>query len=136
VTCEAAAEGLVLVKRGYFPAVRELMALLEEQGLGAEMEKIPPARAEDRQQASWNLYVPEADLERAVEFLRADFSHLLQDPGAAAAAARGDAEIDLDAGGEVDCPACGQRFVLGAAAECPECGLSLAVPGAAGETKG
>jgi hypothetical protein len=128
VTCEAEAEGLKLLIRQYFAPVREMMTLLEEQGLSPEMEKVPPSRPEEKAQPLWNLYAPEAEVERAVEFLRADWAHLLEDPDALAAARRGQAGIDLEAGGEVDCPACGHRFVLGAGAECPECGLSLGIP--------
>ena len=37
--------------------------------------------------------------------------------------------IDVDAGGEVTCPACGHVFTLAAGrAECPECGLGLGAP--------
>jgi DNA-directed RNA polymerase subunit RPC12/RpoP len=54
---------------------------------------------------------------------------MLADPDAAAAAARGQEGIDLDAGGEVACPACGHRFPLSKEhAECPECGLGLGAP--------
>jgi hypothetical protein len=42
VTCAATAEGLKLVSRNGYAQVREMMTLLEEQGLGAEMEKVPP----------------------------------------------------------------------------------------------
>ncbi len=129
VTCEADAEGLKLLTRSGFASVREMMTLLEQQGLGPEMEKVPPARPEDAVHPLWNLYVPEAEVPRAVEFLRKDWSELLERPDAAAAAARGQQGIDLDAGGEVTCPACGHSFtVSGGEAECPECGLGLGVP--------
>ncbi len=129
VTCRAQGDDLVVLSRSGYASVREMMALLEEQGLGAEMEKVPAARPEERHQPLWNLYVPEAELRRALDFLSKDWADLLRDPDAAAAAARGQAGIDLDAGGEVECPACGHRFAATAsAAECPECGLSLGVP--------
>jgi hypothetical protein len=129
VTCEAGAEGLKLVTRSGFASVREMMTLLEEQGLGAEMEKVPAARPEEQHHPLWNLYVPEAEVPRAVEYLKKDWADLLGDPTAAEAAARGQAGIDLDAGGEVECPACGQRFAASASsAECPGCGLSLGAP--------
>jgi DNA-directed RNA polymerase subunit RPC12/RpoP len=106
-----------------------MMALLEEQGLGAEMEKVPPGRPEEQHHPLWNLYVPEAEVPKAAAFLGKDWADLLGDPDAAAAAARGQAGIDLDAGGEVECPACGHRFAPAtASAECPECGLSLGAP--------
>jgi DNA-directed RNA polymerase subunit RPC12/RpoP len=42
------------------------------------------------------------------------------------------AGVDLDKGGEIECPACGHKFVIDPRkAECPECGLGL---GAAGES--
>ena len=48
---------------------------------------------------------------------------------ALAAAARGLKGVDLDAGGEIDCPACGHRFAASAEQpECPDCGLSLGAP--------
>jgi hypothetical protein len=136
VTCAARAEGLGLLLRNAYPQVRELHALLEEQGLAAEMEKVPGTTPQERHHPKWNLYVPEAELEAARAFLGRDWAGLLDDAGALAAAARGAAGVDLDQGGEIDCPACGHRYAASAAAaECPECGLSLGVPGepAAGE---
>jgi hypothetical protein len=129
VTCAAEAEGLVQLTRSGFAPVREVMGLLEEEGLAPEMEKVPPGRPEEAHHPLWNLYVPRDQAEAAQAFLRRDWSGLLDDPDAAAAAARGLAGIDLDAGGEVECPACGHRFgAEGAAVECPECGLALGAP--------
>ena len=137
VTCEAEAEGMKLVIRSGYASVREMMGLLEGVGLGAEMEKVPPARPEERAHPLWNLYVPDDEVPRALEFLRRDWAELLRDPDAAAAAARGQEGIDVDAGGEVTCPACGHRFVLPAdAAECPECGLALGAPANAAPDEG
>jgi hypothetical protein len=129
VTCEAEEEGLALVTRSGYASVREMMSLLEVEGLGPEMEKVPPARPEERAHPLWNLYVPGDAVPRALEFLRKDWAELLGDPEAAAAAERGTRDIDLDAGGEIECPACGHRFLASAAhAECPDCGLGLGAP--------
>jgi hypothetical protein len=130
VTCEAEAEGLKVVTRSGYASVREMMSLLEGAGLGPEMEKVPPLRPEEKAHPLWNLYVPEDEVPRAVEFLKKDWSELLGDPAAAEAAARGQEGIDVDAGGQVTCPACGHVFALpaGAEAECPECGLGLGAP--------
>jgi hypothetical protein len=134
VTCAARAEGLVLLARNAYAQVRELLTLLEEQGLGAEMERVPPATPQERHHPRWNLYVPEAEQEAARTFLGRDWQGLLDDPAARAAAARGAAGIDLDRGGEIECPACGHRFAsAGAASECPECGLALGAPAEGGE---
>ena len=128
VTCDADAEGLKVLTRSGYTEVREMMTLLEDQDLGPEMEKVPPGKPEEKVRPLWNLYVPAEEVGRAVELLKKDWAALLADPTAAAAAARGQEGIDLDAGGEVTCPACGHRFVLqGADAECPECGLGLGV---------
>ncbi len=130
VTCVAKGEGLGLLLRNAYPQVRELQALLEEQGLSAEMEKVPGTTPQERHHPRWNLYVPEAELEAARVFLGRDWAALLDDAGAREAAARGAAGVDLDQGGEIACPACGHRFAASATgAECPECGLSLGVPG-------
>lgn len=130
VTCDAEGEGLALVTRSGYASVREMMSLLEVQGLKPEMEKVPPARPEERAHPLWNLYVPREEVPLAGEFLRKDWAELLGDPAAVAAAARGQAGVDLDAGGEVTCPACGHVFAVSAAgaAECPECGLALGAP--------
>jgi DNA-directed RNA polymerase subunit RPC12/RpoP len=139
VTCEAAAEGLAVLTRSGYASVREVMSLLEAEGLAPEMEKVPPGRPEEAHHPLWNLYVPRDELERAQAFLRRDWAGLLEDPDAAAAAARGAEGIDLDAGGEITCPACGHRFAVQGAAEveCPECGLGLGAPGdAAPDEKG
>ncbi len=128
VTCAAEAEGLKNVRRGAFAQVRELMTLLEEQGIGAEMEQVPATTKEERHHPRWNLYVPVEELEKAAEWLQRDWAGLLEDPAAAEAAARGMAGVDLSAGGEIACPACGTKFTATAGqADCPECGLSLGV---------
>jgi len=128
VTCDADAEGLKVLTRSGYTEVREMMTLLEDQNFGPEMEKVPPGKPEEKVRPLWNLYVPAEEVGRAVELLKKDWAALLADPTAAAAAARGQEGIDLDAGGEVTCPACGHRFVLqGTDAECPECGLGLGV---------
>ena len=130
VTCAAKGEGLAVVLRNAYPQVRELQALLEEQGLAAEIEKVPGTTPQERHHPKWNLYVPEAELEAARAFLGRDWAALLDDAGAREAAARGAAGVDLDQGGEIACPACGHRFAASASrSECPECGLSLGVPG-------
>ena len=128
VTCDADAEGLKLLTRSGFAEVREMMSLLEAEGLAPEMEKVPPGKPEEKVRPLWNLYVPVDDTPRAVALLKKDWAALLADPEAAEAAARGQAGIDLDAGGEVNCPACGHHFALqGNDPECPECGLGLGV---------
>lgn len=129
VTCEAVAEGLRPVTRSGYASVKEMMERLEDQGLAPEAEPVPPRRPEEKSHPLWNLYVPAADVARAVEFLRGDWAHLLEVPGAAEAAARGQKGVDLDQGGEIECPACGHRFSAGPdRAECPDCGLSLGAP--------
>jgi uncharacterized Zn finger protein (UPF0148 family) len=136
VTCAAKQEGLGLLFRSAYPQVRELQALLEEEGLAAEIEKVPGSTPQERHHPKWNLYVPEAEVEAARAFLGRDWAALLGDSGAREAAARGAAGVDLDQGGEIACPACGHRFTASATqADCPECGLSLGAPGepAAGE---
>ena len=129
VTCQAEAEGLRLVSRSGYASVREMMELLERERLTPEVEQVPPRRAEERAHPLWNLYVPEAEVARAVEFLRGDWADLLEDSKAAAAAERGRKGVDLDAGGEIECPACGHAFVARSSqAECPDCGLALGAP--------
>jgi len=129
VTCAAEAEGLRVLSRSGYASVKEMMELLEGAGLSPAMEQVPARRPEEKAHPLWNLYVPEAEVSRAAAALETDWAHLLGDPEALAAAARGLKGIDLDAGGEIDCPACGHRFAASAAqAECPDCGLSLGAP--------
>lgn len=137
VTCAAVAEGLVPLARSGFAQVREMMTLLEGQGLGAEMEQVPPTTREERHHPKWNLYIPKAELEAGKAFLRRDWAALVGGGEAAAAAERGAAAVDLDVGGEIACPACGHRFTVSAdLPDCPECGLSLGVgEGVPGETE-
>jgi uncharacterized Zn finger protein (UPF0148 family) len=130
VSCAAEAEGLILLARSGYAQIREMQTLLEGSGVGAEIEKVPPATKEEAHHPKWNLYAPRGQEEAAVTFLRRDWADLLDDPAAAEAAARGTAALDLDAGGEIACPACGHRFTVSAAQpDCPECGLSLGVGG-------
>jgi DNA-directed RNA polymerase subunit RPC12/RpoP len=106
-----------------------MMALLEGEGLSPGMEQIPGRRPQEKQHPLWNLYVPEAEVAAAALALQADWAHLLGEAGAREAAERGLRGVDLDAGGEIECPACGHRCTpAGAAAECPDCGLSLGAP--------
>jgi hypothetical protein len=129
VTCRATAQGLVPLSRSGYASIREMMELLEEQGLDPEIEQVPPRRAEERAHPLWNIYVPTAQVEPARDFLRKDWADLIGDGDAARAAERGIRGIDLDAGGEIECPACGHVFVPSSAqAECPDCGLALGVP--------
>ncbi|HEU4386140.1 MAG TPA: hypothetical protein VFR85_21825 [Anaeromyxobacteraceae bacterium] len=129
VTCAARQDGLELMSRSGYASVKEMMELLEDQGLAPEIEQVPPRRPEEQVRPLWNLYVPAAEVPRAAEFLRGDWAHLLEVPGAVEAAARGQRGVDLDRGGEVECPACGHRFAAApGTAECPDCGLSLGVP--------
>ncbi len=129
VNCEAEAEGLAMLKRSSYAPIRELMELLEEEGFAPEIEQVPARKPEEKVHPLWNLYVPQAEREKAVEFLNRDWAELLLDPEAAAAAQRGMRSVDLDAGGEIECPACGHRFVASQGkAECPDCGLALGAP--------
>ena len=114
VTCRATEQGLALLSRSGYASVREMMERLEGHGLAPEIEQVPPRRPEERQHPLWNIYVPEPDAKQAFELLQTDWAELLG---------------DLDAGGEIECPACGHRFVASAAqSECPDCGLSLGAP--------
>jgi ssDNA-binding Zn-finger/Zn-ribbon topoisomerase 1 len=129
VTCSAEGEGLRLLSRSGYASVKEMMDVLEAQGLSPGMEQVPPRRPEEKAHPLWNLYVPAGEVEGASRVLRADWAHLLGGDGAEAAAARGQKGIDIDSGGEIECPACGHRFTpASAAAECPDCGLALGAP--------
>jgi uncharacterized Zn finger protein (UPF0148 family) len=130
VTCAAAGEGLVLLNRSDYNSAREAMVQLREGGLRPEMERVPSATEQEDRQARWNLYVPREEVEQAGTLLGQDWRGLLLDDAALEAARRGAVGVDLDAGGEITCPACGHTFTLEAeAAECPECGLGLGAPG-------
>ncbi len=129
VTCVAEAEGLRMLSRSGYASVKEMMDVLEAQGLSPGMEQVPARRPEEKQHPLWNLYVPEGEVEKASGLLRSDWSHLLGEDGAREAAERGQRGVDLDAGGEIECPACGHRFTpVAGSADCPDCGLSLGAP--------
>jgi len=130
VSCAAAADGLVLLTRFDYASVREMMTLLEEDGLSPQMERVPPAHEQEQRQPVWNLYVPGEEAERAHQVLGGDWRSLLENDAAIEAARRGSQGVDLDAGVEITCPACGHAFVpTGGEVECPECGLGLGAPG-------
>ena len=129
VTCAAEGEGLKLLSRSGYAAVKEMMEVLENEGLSPGMEQVPIGRPEQKQHPLWNLYCPVAEVEAAQAALRAEWADLLGETGAREAAERGLRGVDLDAGGEIECPACGHRFTPAvSAAECPDCGLALGAP--------
>jgi hypothetical protein len=129
VTCEAAADGLELLGRSGYASVMEMLELLQREGVSAEIEQVPARRPEEKAHPLFNLYAPAAEVPSATAFLRKDWSAMLGDPGARAAAERGQLGVDLDAGVQIDCPACGHRFAPSRASpDCPECGLSLGAP--------
>jgi hypothetical protein len=129
VTCRATGQGLMLLSRSGYASIREMHELLEDQGLTPEIEQVPARRPEEVNRPLWNLYVPAAEAPAANDFLQRDWAELLGDPDAARAAERGLKGVDLDAGGEIECPACGHRFVAGPRQlECPDCGLGLGAP--------
>ena len=137
VTCAADARGLALLSRSGYASVREMVELLEREGVAAQIEQVPPRREEERAHPLWNLYAPRDEVEGANAVLRTDWAELLGDESAALAAERGQRGVDLDAGGEIECPACGHRFVAtAAAAECPDCGLALGAPAEAAPDEG
>ncbi|HET6438060.1 MAG TPA: hypothetical protein VFG59_08360 [Anaeromyxobacter sp.] len=130
VTCSAQAEGLAFLARSDYASVREIMGLLEEAGMTPHMERVPAAGEQELSHPRWNLYVPKEQAEEAQRFLGKDWRGLLADDAALEAARRGAEAVDLDAGGEITCPACGHAFApQGTAVECPECGLGLGAPG-------
>lgn len=127
VTCAARADGMALLVRHDYASVREKMDLLAEAGLSPQMERVPPAHEHEKAVPRWNLYVPAEEAEAAGTALGADWKSLVEDEAALEAARRGATGIDLDAGGEVECPACGHRFAAApGVTECPDCGLGLA----------
>jgi len=137
VSCEARADGLELLSRSGYATVIEMLELLQGQGVTAEIEQVPPRREEEKTRPLWNLYAPAGEVQKAVTFLQKDWAEMLADPKAAEAAARGLQGLDLDAGGEVTCPACGQRFAPGpGVTDCPDCGLSLGAPAEAAPDEG
>ncbi len=130
ITCSALGEGLVLVDRLDYGGAQEVMSVLQEAGLGARMEKVPPGNEREQVFPRWNVYVGAEEGERAAQILGKGFRDLLLDEDAVEAARRGRAGVDLDAGGEITCPACGHVFVpSGELVECPDCGLGLGAPG-------
>src|SRR5690242_8740294 len=86
VTCHAGEQGLSLLSRSGYASVREMMELLEKDGLAPEIEQIPARRPEERQRPLWNIYVPQAEGKRATELLQRDWAELLGDPDATRAA--------------------------------------------------
>lgn len=129
VTCAAAAEGLVALERLDYASIREMMTFLGEAGLSPEMERVPVANEQELRQPRWNLYLPREEAEQGAKLLHGDWRSLLGDEAALEAARRGAMGVDLDAGGEITCPACGHAFVpAGEVVECPECGLGLGAP--------
>ncbi len=126
VACAAAAEGFVQLARQDYATTREMLALLEEAGVGAQMERVPPGNEQEQRQPRWNLYVSRDDHDAAAKLLGRDWKDLLADEGALEAARRGAVAVDVDAGGEITCPACGHTVrPQGDVLECPDCGLGL-----------
>lgn len=129
VTCAAASEGLVPMDRLDYSSIREMMTLLEEAGLSPQMERVPAANEQEKRQPRWNLYLPRDEAQQGARLLHGDWRSLLGDDAAVEAARRGVMGVDLDAGAEITCPACGHTFLPeGEVVECPDCGLGLGAP--------
>jgi hypothetical protein len=130
ITCAAATEGYVALERLDYASVRELMTLLQGGGLSPQMERVPAATEQELHHPRWNLYLPREEVEQGAKLLHRDWRSMLGDDAAVEAARRGAMGLDLDAGGEITCPACGHTFLpQGAVFECPDCGLGLGAPG-------
>lgn len=126
LTCAAKAEGMALLMRNSYDRVRELMDLLADSQFAPQMERVPPGDEHEKKVPLWNLYVPAEEADAASKALGSDWKRLIDDEAALEAARRGAEGVDLDAGGEIACPACGHRFtVTPGLAECPDCGLGL-----------
>jgi hypothetical protein len=129
ITCAAVADGLVLLARRDYATMLEVRNQLEEAGFAPAMEKLPPTNEREQQQPLWNLYVPKDEAAEAGAAMGSDWAQLLEGDAAVQAAQRGAAGVDLDAGGEITCPACGHVFAAGpGVSECPDCGLGLGAP--------
>jgi uncharacterized Zn finger protein (UPF0148 family) len=137
VTCRAQRDGLELLGRSGYASIMEVLELLQEAGVAAELEQVPPRREEEKAKPLWNLYAPKDQLPQARAFLQKDRADMLGGEAAVAAADRGLAGVDLDAGGEITCPACGHVFApKPGESDCPDCGLSLGAPAEAAPDEG
>ena len=78
--------------------------------------------------AVYQLAILEHDLEQARTIFKEQWRDGLQVEGIAGLADEAEEVIDLEAGGPITCPACGETFTpADQQAECPGCGIMLGV---------
>lgn len=123
----AVADGTALVvARGPLQSVSGMRDALADHRVPAVVRGNEESKDYTGAASVFDVLVAPADQEAAAAALAADFQGMIVTEGLDPAAA--DAVVDLDAGGEIVCPACGTSFDASASAECPECGLFLGVP--------
>ena len=122
----AVAEGQALVvARGGYDAARRMQDALAYRRVPSVIVGVPDTAGDGGVYAAYEVVVHPDAADDARSALMADFQEMLTAEGLDGESA--DAVIDLDAGEDVTCPACGTTFSLAETAECPECGLYLGV---------
>lgn len=114
----------VLVTQSTLDPCREVRDYLLEAGVPALVVAADEDDAMDQAavHTRYNVVIAEDDVERAREALAGRQQDLMENEGLSG----GDAAVQLEAGAQVTCPACGAVFVVNGE-ECPECGLFLGV---------
>ena len=120
----AVAEGTALaVAKGPLQTVNGMRDVLASSRIPTVVRADPESQDPTTGVATlFDVLVHPDDGEAAAGALAADFQGLITGSGLDAG---GGEVVDLDAGGEITCPACGTVFK---GQECPDCGLFLGIP--------
>lgn len=117
----ASGEALAIARASYTDAC-QMVEALHAAGVDAMVSGDPASCGKGGQCSHYFVAVLQEDGKAANDALKAEWARLLDHEQMAAAGG----EIDLDAEGAKQCPACTATFE-GAPDECPDCGLYLGV---------
>ncbi len=114
-------EALAIARASYTDAC-QMVEALHAASVDAMVSGDPASCGKGGQCSHYFVAILPEDAKAANDALKAEWSRLLDNEQMAAAGG----EVDLDAEGAKQCPACGASFE-GAPEECPDCGLYLGV---------
>ncbi|MDF1565570.1 MAG: hypothetical protein P1V51_21210 [Deltaproteobacteria bacterium] len=119
----------IIVARGSLQDVRRMQEVLADFRVPAVVTGDAASCTSGSCSATYDVAVHPDSVRDAQNALAANYQAMLVNEGVDPASVEG--VVELESGGETQCPACETLFVPedAASAECPDCGLFLGIPG-------